>query len=102
MSEEEGADMRWCTTDALWALGRHAEADAQLSAATAKYADTQAMNFAESYARRDDKELPFKWPQRAYDNRDPGITLMSMDPMLRNLRGDPRFTALLRRLKLPE
>jgi hypothetical protein len=51
---------------------------------------------------RDDKDEAFKWLDRAYDNRDSGITLMRADPMLRNLRGDPRFTALLRKLKLPE
>jgi serine/threonine protein kinase len=102
MSEEADADTRWCTTDALWVLGRHSEADALLSVAKAKYADTHAMNFAESYARRNDKEQAFKWLDRAYDNRDPGITLIRVDPMLRNLREDPRFAALLRKLKLPE
>jgi tetratricopeptide (TPR) repeat protein len=102
MSDETDPDMRWCVADALWALGRRAEADAQLSAATAQYADTQAMNFGESYARRNDREQAFKWLNRAYENRDPGITLMRFDPMLRNLRGDPRFAALLRKLKLPE
>jgi serine/threonine protein kinase len=102
MSKEADAEMRWCTADALWVLGRHAEADAQLSAATAQYANTQAFDFAESYARRNDKEQAFKWLNRAYENRDPGITLISIDPMLRNLRGDPRYTALLRKLKLPQ
>jgi serine/threonine protein kinase/tetratricopeptide (TPR) repeat protein len=102
MSEEADADSRWCTADALWALGRSAEADAQFSAAMSKYSDTQAMSFAESYARRNDKEQAFMWLNRAYENRDPGITLMGADPMLRNLREDPRFAALLRKLKLPE
>ena len=102
MNEEVDPDSRWCVTDALWALGRHTEADALLGEAKTKYADTQADSIAGSYALRNDKEEAFKWLYRAYDNRDAGVTLMRVDLSLRNLHGDPRFTALLRKMKLPE
>jgi adenylate cyclase len=102
MSDETDPDSRWCMTDALWVLGRHAEADALLDEATRKYAGSQADGIAESYALRNDKDAAFKWLDRAYDNREPPITLVRADPSLRNLHGDPRFSALLAKLKLPE
>jgi len=102
MNQETDQDLRWCMTDALWVLGRRVEADALLAEAKAKYANTQADSLAESYARRNDKDEAFKWLNRAYDNRDPAVTTVRADPILRNLRGDPRFTELLRKMRLPE
>jgi hypothetical protein len=43
----------------------------------------------------------FEWLDRAYAQRDGGFSEMKGDPLLRNLDGDRRFTALLRKLKLP-
>ncbi len=102
MRQETDQDSRWCTTEALWALGHRQEADALLAQATATYAKSQAYEFAGSYALRGDKDAAFLWLTRAYDNREPALTLMSVDPVMRNLRGDPRFTTFLRKLKLPE
>jgi hypothetical protein len=51
---------------------------------------------------RGDKNEAFKWLARAYDNREPYITLIRSDALLKNLHGDPRFTALVRKMKLPE
>ena len=38
---------------------------------------------------------------KAYDVRDPGLTVMLVDPMLDPLRADPRFQALFKRLDFP-
>jgi len=102
MNQEADQDSRWCVTDALWALGRRAEADGLLAEAKAKYAHTQANGLADSYALRNNNNEAFTWLNRAYDNREPALTLMGADPQLRNLRGDPRFKALLRKMKLSE
>jgi serine/threonine-protein kinase len=101
MREEPDQDERWRVADALWAIGRRSEADTLLAKATSKFASSRAYWFARSYALRNDKDEAFKWLYRANDNREPFVTLMKADPLLRNLRGDPRFTALLRKLKLP-
>jgi hypothetical protein len=102
MREEPDESNRWQMADALWSLGHVSDADALLAEATSKYAGSKAYWFARSYALRDNKEEAFKWLYRADDNGEPFITLMKVDPLLRNLRGDPRFTALLRKTKLPE
>lgn len=43
----------------------------------------------------------FQWLGRSIDKREPAATELLQDPSLRTLRGDPRFTALLRRMGIP-
>jgi TolB-like protein/DNA-binding winged helix-turn-helix (wHTH) protein/Tfp pilus assembly protein PilF len=55
------------------------------------------------YALAGDKDNAFEWLNKAYTERDGDyITLVKVDPSLKNLHGDPRFVDLLRRLGLPE
>jgi hypothetical protein len=58
---------------------------------------------ASLYALAGDKDNAFKWLDQAYAERDgEDITLLKVDPSFKNLRGDPRFADLLRRMGLPE
>jgi adenylate cyclase len=58
---------------------------------------------ASVYALSGDKDSAFEWLDKAYAERDgEDITLLKCDPSFKNLRGDPRFADLLRRLGLPE
>jgi len=43
-----------------------------------------------------------KWHERAFLQRDPGITWLKIYPEFRSLRGDPRYEALLRKMNLRE
>jgi TolB-like protein/Flp pilus assembly protein TadD len=55
------------------------------------------------YALVGDKDKAFTWLDKAYDAREgAAITLLKCDPYFENLRGDPRFSAMLRRMGLPE
>jgi len=55
------------------------------------------------YALVADKDNAFTWLDKAYDEREGGaITLIKVEFGWRNLRADPRFTAFLRRMGLPE
>ena len=38
---------------------------------------------------------------RRYATRDPGMMRLKVDPLLRKLSGDPRYTALLKKMNLP-
>jgi hypothetical protein len=100
--ESDEGDRLICMSDALWALGRHAEADALLTQAKTKSAGQAASSLADSYALRNDKEEAFKWLNRAYDNHEAQVTLIRGDPLFRKWHEDPLFAALLRKMKLPE
>jgi len=61
-----------------------------------------ASNVASAYALAGDKDKAFEWLDKAYDEHDgQDITLLKYDLTYRNLRGDPRFSALLHRMGLP-
>jgi hypothetical protein len=57
---------------------------------------------ADVYAWRGENDQAFEWAERAYAERDPGITWFKIDPNFRRLRADPRYQNLLRKMSLPE
>jgi tetratricopeptide (TPR) repeat protein len=87
---------------AYWAMGRRAEADAALETLKAQYADAAAYQVAEAYAYRGEKDLAFAWLDRAYRQRDPGMFRVKTDLLFKDVRSDPRYKALLRKMNLPE
>lgn len=62
--------------------------------------DTWAV--AQVYAWRGENDRALDWLERAYSQHDPGLTWIKTYPTFRALRGEARYTALLRRMKLPE
>ena len=61
-----------------------------------------AGGMAMSYAMAGDKDKAFEWLNTAYEQREgQDITLVKVDPLLKNLHGDPRFTTFLKRMGLP-
>ena len=86
---------------AYHALGRKKESDATLSELIAKYHRGNEYAIAEVYAFRNQADKAFEWLDRAYDQRKSGLILTKVDPLLKNLRHDPRYTALLKKLNLP-
>jgi len=87
---------------AFHALGRRSESDAALAALKSKYAGEMAYQIAEVHAFRGEADLAFEWLERAYAQRDGGLVDIKGDRFLRELAGDPRYKAFLRKLKLPE
>ena len=89
---------------AYHALGRGDDADAALrSMESIVLSGTPgAMLIAETYAYRGETDRAFVWLTRSCERREPDCASLKLDPMLKNLRADPRYKALLRKLKLPE
>jgi len=55
------------------------------------------------YALAGDKDKAFEFLEKAYKAREGSeLTLLAVDPVWKNLHGDPRFSDLLRRIGLPE
>jgi TolB-like protein/Tfp pilus assembly protein PilF len=84
------------------ALGRSGESDAALAALRSKYAGGAAYQIAEAHAFRAEVDLAFEWLERAYAQRDGGLADIKSDRLMQRLVDDPRYTAFLRKLKLPE
>jgi TolB-like protein/Tfp pilus assembly protein PilF len=57
---------------------------------------------AASFAELGEKDEAFAWLAKAYDQRDYQLTLLKVVPEMDNLRSDPRFTDLLRRVGLAQ
>ena len=86
---------------AYHALGQKKESDAALRELIAKYEAIDPYLIAEVYAFRNQSDEAFEWLDRAYANHDDGLIHTNVDPLLKSLRNDPRFAALLKKLKLP-
>jgi TolB-like protein/DNA-binding winged helix-turn-helix (wHTH) protein/Flp pilus assembly protein TadD len=58
---------------------------------------------AAGYALAGENDKAFAWLDKAYDEREgQSLTLLKADPSFKNLRSDPRFSALLRKIGLPQ
>jgi|ERR1700733_10799047 len=89
-------------TMAEYTVGRAKESQQALDELIAKYAQESAFQIAESYAWRGEKDKAFEWLERAYQQRDGGLSEIKGDPPLASLRGDRRYKALLHKMNLPE
>jgi serine/threonine protein kinase len=72
----------------------------QLQEAKAQY--FPALVVASAYAKVGSNEKALEWLEKSYAERDGNLTLIKSYPEYKNIRGDPRFRELLRRIGLPD
>ncbi len=77
-------------------------AGADLEAGRAKTSSIRAWDVAVWYAAVDDRDRTLDWLERAYREHDPAMPYLGVHPSFAFLHDDPRFRALMRRMKLPE
>jgi len=82
-------------------LGHAPESQAALDEMIARFAHAGAYQIAEVYGWRGEKERALEWLERARVQRDAGFINVKIDPLLRSLHGDPRYTALLVQMRMP-
>ncbi|MBS0486666.1 MAG: tetratricopeptide repeat protein [Proteobacteria bacterium] len=82
-------------------LGDAAASERQLQLLIARYGHILPYQAAEVYAWRGERDNAFAWLDRAEQLHDASFIYLEFDPLLRNLHSDPRFRALLARLRLP-
>jgi len=82
-------------------LGHLKESQQALDALVSRDAHRSAWQVAQIHAWRGDRESAFEWLERAFATHDPGLRYVKYDPFVRNLRRDPRYTALLKKMNLP-
>ncbi|MCC7461132.1 MAG: hypothetical protein IT480_01580 [Gammaproteobacteria bacterium] len=89
--------------DALveFARGRRVQADAALNSLIEAHGSDAAYQIAEICAERGERDQAFEWLDRAYQQRDGGLTEIHTSTHLALLESDPRYAILLDRLGLP-
>jgi serine/threonine-protein kinase len=81
---------------------RHgAESQMALNALIKSYGFNAAYQIAQAYAWRGENDQAFEWLDRAFVQRDGGLAEVKYDPLLRHVRKDPRYRALLNKMGLP-
>jgi TolB-like protein/DNA-binding winged helix-turn-helix (wHTH) protein len=83
------------------ALGKKEQSDAALQELIENYGTRDAFEVAQVYAFRNRRDEAFEWLDRAYAQHDADLAVVNLDPPLKNLRGDPRYTAFLKKIHLP-
>jgi TolB-like protein len=78
-----------------------AAADAALVELITQSRDIAAYQIAEVYAFRGETDKAFEWLQISFDTHDSGMLSVVVDPLLRNLRDDPRYKALVEKMNFP-
>ena len=81
--------------------GDPAAADAALQAQIAQEAAIGPFQIAQTFALRNDPEKTFEWLDRAWANRDAGVSYLLFDPFILRFRDDPRFAAFCKKVGLP-
>jgi serine/threonine-protein kinase len=92
--------------DYALALARQTQGDrAAADAALQKLINEDSVNgpfqIAAVYGLRNEPDKMFEWLDRAYTERDSGLTQLLVTPFILTYKNDPRFAAFCQKLKLP-
>jgi hypothetical protein len=82
------------------ALDRKSEADAAFEQFLAKHGESQPVLVAGIHAERHDADRAFEWLEKALVANDSYLPYVPIEPLMRNLHDDPRWTPFLRRAGL--
>jgi tetratricopeptide (TPR) repeat protein len=91
----------WLSAITFAAMGREQQADSALNGLIATNGSTGAFLIAEVYAFRNQRDQAFEWLDRAYAQHDGDVFGTNLEPLLANLRSDPRYAAFLKKVNLP-
>jgi hypothetical protein len=68
----------------------------------ATYGNAGSYQYATIYAQRGNVRKSLEWLDTAVRVRDPGLFYVKTDPLLDPLRKEPRFQAIMRKLRFPD
>jgi TolB-like protein/Flp pilus assembly protein TadD len=86
---------------AHYARSDRASAEEALTELIDKDRNVMAYQIAEVYAWAGETDKAFEWLQISLDNHDTGLLSLLIDPLMRDLRSDARYNALLAKIGLP-
>ena len=102
---EQEPDAGWRaygTALVLFTLRRRDEADEALAKLIDAHHRDMAFEIANTHAWRGERDAAFEWLERAYQQHDGGLSEIRRQPMLADLRDDPRWPVFLDKLGLSD
>ena len=84
------------------AIGHPTESDAALRALIENYGADAALQVAQALAYRGQSDAAFEGLERAYKQRDAGLWMTKVAPLLQSLHTDLRWRAFLNKLKVSD
>ena len=109
---EEGLEQSELEPDEFWRLwaqailftsvGKHDDAERSLGVIREKFEDGNAYQIAEIYAASGAISDAFDWLDRAFKQRDPGVTHARVNPRFKPLHEDTRWADLLLKIGLDQ
>ncbi len=87
---------------AAYSLGHADESNHALNELIEKFGSKTPARVGAVYAWRGDNDRAFEWLERGLAVRDQDLETIQYYPLVQRLKGDPRYTALLRKMNLPE
>jgi len=102
MQQESSDDRDLGLAVVYHAMNRKVESNTALAVYTRAHSDDDPLGIADAHAYRSEADAAFACLDRAYLQRESGLYWLKGDTLLRNLEGDPRYKAFLRRMNLPE
>ena len=84
-----------------FALNNKKEADEILKEFTDKYQQNWSYLLVQLHAFRGEKEEAFGWLNTAYNKKDSWLFWLKGDPLLKNIKDDPRYIVFLKKMNLP-
>ena len=100
-NERDYLGNQWCLSVTYDKLGRHADAEVEISKLKASYGDVMAYQYAAFYAQRGDNPKALEWLETALRLRDAGLESLKTDSLMDPIRQESRFQAVIRALKFP-
>jgi TolB-like protein/Tfp pilus assembly protein PilF len=102
LAEAEAEPEEWTRLTALAIIhhlaGRQAESDEALRLLEVRCSGDSAFQIGAVHASRGEADAAFAWLDRAFAQRDTGLTQLQCEPALRPIQADPRWRALLEKL----
>jgi serine/threonine-protein kinase len=102
LHESDEAFRLWALAMVHHGLGHAAESDAALQELIETQSEEAAFQVAEVYGARGEVDRAFEWLERAYAQRDGGLTQVKPSAPLRSLHGDPRWGVFLKKMGLED
>ena len=98
----DGGVRSWAQAIVHHGLGHVAESGAALQELIEECSENMAYQIAQVFAVHGEADRAFEWLERAYAERDPGLTWMKSTRHLRSLHSDPRWGAFLKKMGLED